>query len=114
MEILERRRGDALVVELHGRLMMGESTRRLRGHVRRVLDAGDRRIVLDLAACDYIDSAGLGELATALVRVQNSGGQLTLLNPAKRVEDLLRITRLLEVFDVYRDEETAVSSMKPT
>ena len=76
------------------------------------LDAGRRKLVVNLVVCEFLDSAGMGELVTALVRIHNAGGQLRLLKLTKRVRDLLGITQLQVVFERYEDETTALESMR--
>ena len=112
MVVTTRHIGDALIVELSGRLTMGDPATRLREAICRGLDDGQRKFVVSLAGCDYVDSAGIGELATALVRIHNAGGQLRLLKLTTRVHDLLRITKLQPVFERHQDETEALESMR--
>ena len=85
---------------------------RLRGAVQEALGAGSKKILLNLADVNYIDSAGLGELVSAYTTVKNAGGQLKLLSFTKKVRDLLVITKLLTVFDVKDTEADAISSFE--
>ena len=112
MLLKPRRLGDVVVLDLSGRITIGEGTLILRDSLKRLLDAGDRKFLLNLSDCDYIDSSGLGELVTAFTTVRNSGGELKLLNLTKRVQDLLQITKLLTVFESYNDETEAMKSLK--
>ena len=112
MVLTTRSAGDAIVVDLSGRLTMGEPAAMFREMIRRELDAGRRKFVLNLAGCEFVDSAGMGELATALVRIHNAGGQLRLLKLTKRVHELLRISRLQPVFERHEDEIAALESMR--
>jgi anti-sigma B factor antagonist len=112
MLLKPRRLDDVVVLDLSGRITIGEGTLILRDGIRRLLDAGDRKFVLNLADVDYIDSSGLGELVTSFTTVRNAGGQLKLLNLTRRVQDLLQITKLHTVFEHFNDETEALKSLK--
>ena len=98
------------IVDITGRIILGEETSALREIVRGLIAQGKTKIVLNLAEVDYIDSSGVGELVSCYTRVRNAKGQLKLLNLQKKVHDLLQITKLYTVFDVKEDEFTAVKS----
>ena len=98
------------VLDLSGRVTLGEASGKLRTAVQEALGAGSKKILLNLADVSYIDSAGLGELVSAFTTVKNAGGELKLLNLTKRVKDLLVITKLLTVFDVKDNEKDAIAS----
>jgi len=98
------------VVDLSGRITLGEGSALLRKTVRGLLEEQRRRIVLNLADVDYIDSSGIGELVSGFTAVKNQGGDLKLLQLTKKVRDLLQITKLYTVFEVFTDEPTAVRS----
>src|SRR5579875_4166174 len=98
------------ILDLSGRITLGESSGKLRSAVHEALSAGSKKILLNLAEVNYIDSAGLGELVSAYTTVKNAGGELKLLNLTKKVRDLLVITKLLTVFDVKENEGDAVKS----
>jgi anti-sigma B factor antagonist len=102
--------GSATVVDISGRITLGEGSAALRHLVRQLLDNGRKQIVLNLADVSYIDSSGIGELVSSFTTVRKEGGELKLLNLTKKVHDLLLITKLFTVFDVHTDEEKAVSS----
>ena len=110
--ITTRRLDDVVVLDLSGRITMGEGTLILRDRIRNLLSDGDSKFLLNLADVNYIDSSGLGELVTAFTTVRNQGGQLKLLNLTTRVHDLLQITKLLTVFDVFTSEPEAVKSLR--
>jgi anti-sigma B factor antagonist len=101
------------VVDLSGRITLGEGSALLRDLVRGLLDKNQARIVLNLGDVSYIDSSGIGELVSGFTTVKNQGGELKLLNLTKKVHDLLQITKLYTVFDVHNDEHTALSSFRP-
>ena len=98
------------VVDLSGRITLGEGSTVLRDTVRELLGRGQKKILLNLGDVTYIDSSGIGELVSGFTTVSNQGGQLKLLNLTKKVHDLLQITKLYTVFDVKDDEATAVKS----
>ena len=102
--------GDVTVVALTGRITLGEGTSRLRDAVRQALDRGRNKLVLNLAEVMYVDSSGLGELVHALTSVRRGGGQLKLSNLQALMRDLIQVTRLYSVFEVFPDEESAVNS----
>ena len=98
------------VVDLSGRITLGEGSVVLRDTVKDLISKGDRRILLNLGDVTYIDSSGIGELVSAFTTVRNQGGELKLLNLTKKVQDLLQITKLYTVFDIKDDEATAISA----
>jgi anti-sigma B factor antagonist len=112
MVLNARRLDDVVILDLSGRITMGEGTLILRERIQKLLQAGDRKFLLNLADVDYIDSSGLGELVSSFTAVRNSGGLLKLLNLTKRVQDLLQITKLLTVFEVFNNEAEALKTMK--
>jgi len=104
--------GVVTVVDIGGRITLGEGSALLRKTIRELLDEGRTKIVLNLADVNYIDSSGIGELVTAFTTVKKNGGDLKLLYLTKKVHDLLQLTKLFTVFDVYSDENAAVSSFR--
>jgi anti-sigma B factor antagonist len=109
-----RRVGDVAVVDLEGRITLGESTGLLRDNFRQLLAQGTKKIVLNLGGVTYVDSAGLGELVGVYTTAKNQGGGVKLLNLQKKLNDLLQVTKLHTVFDSYDDEEKAVNSFSKT
>ena len=105
-----RQIGDVSVVDVAGRITLGEGSSALRDSLREMVGKGQKKILLNLGEVSYIDSSGIGELVSAFTTVTNGGGQLKLLNLTKRVKDLLQITKLYTVFDVHDSEVTAVRS----
>ena len=110
--IKPRRLDDVVILDLSGRITMGEGTLILRDQIQKLLTSSDRKLLLNLSDVDYIDSSGLGELVTSFTTVRNQGGLLKLLNLTRRVQDLLQITKLLTVFEVFNSEAEALKSMK--
>jgi anti-sigma B factor antagonist len=104
--------GVVTVVDIGGRITLGEGSALLRKTIRELLDEGRTKIVLNLADVNYIDSSGIGELVTAFTTVKKNGGNLKLLHLTKKVHDLLQLTKLFTVFDVYSDENTAIVSFR--
>jgi anti-sigma B factor antagonist len=98
------------IVDLSGKITLGEGGVTLREAVRKLLADGNKKIVLNLGEVNYIDSSGLGELVSAYTAAKNAGGELKLLNLTSKVRDLLVITKLVTVFDVRDDEASSVSS----
>jgi anti-sigma B factor antagonist len=110
MQIDERTAGDVVVLDVKGRVMLGEGDEILKDKVNALLTQGRKKIVLNLADVPYIDSAGLGEIVRTFTTVSRAGGSLKLLNLTKRITDLLSITKLLTVFETYDSENEAVQS----
>jgi anti-sigma B factor antagonist len=110
MQIEERKTGDVVVLDLKGKITLGEGDELLKDKVNSLVNQGQKKIVLNLAGVPYIDSAGLGEVVRTYTTVSRQGGSLKLLNLTKRITDLLSITKLLTVFDTYDTEADAVRS----
>jgi anti-sigma B factor antagonist len=100
------------VVDVSGRITLGEGSAMLREMVREMLGKGHNKIVLNLGDVTYIDSSGIGELVSGFTTVKNHGGELKLLNLTKKVHDLLQITKLYTVFEVHNDEGAALGSFR--
>jgi anti-sigma B factor antagonist len=98
------------IVDLSGRITLGEGSVVLRDTIKDLLGKGQKKILLNLGDVSYIDSSGIGELVSAFTSVRNQGGELKLLNLTKKVHDLLQITKLYTVFDVKDDEATAITA----
>jgi anti-sigma B factor antagonist len=112
MQIEERLVGDIKVLDLSGKMTLGEGDELLRDKVNSLVHQGHKKIILNLEGVPYIDSAGLGEIVRTYTTVSRQGGKLKLLNLTKRIEDLLSITKLLTVFETYDAEEAAVKSFQ--
>jgi len=110
MEIDQRNVGEIVILDLKGKITLGEGDELLKDKVNSLVNQGHRKIVLNLAAVPYIDSAGLGEIVRTYTTVSRQGGSLKLLNLTKRITDLLAITKLLTVFETYDSENDAVRS----
>ena len=110
MEIDERAVGDVIVLDLKGRVTLGEGDELLKDKVNSLVNQGHRKIILNLAQVPYIDSAGLGEIVRTYTTVSRQGGSLKLLNLTKRITDLLSITKLLTVFETFDSEHDAIKS----
>jgi anti-sigma B factor antagonist len=112
MNLKTRRLDDVVILDLSGRITIGEGTLMLRSEIHKLLDAGEQKFLLNLADVDYIDSSGLGELVSSFTTVRNKGGQLKLLSLTRRVRDLLQITKLLTVFEAFDNETEALKTLK--
>ena len=110
MQIEERAVGDVVVLDLKGRVTLGDGDELLKDKVNSLVNRGFKKIVLNLAEVPYVDSAGLGEIVRTYTTVSRQGGSLKLLNLTKRITDLLSITKLLTVFETFESEKDAVQS----
>ena len=112
LEIRERAVGDVIILEMFGKITIGEGSVQLRDAVGKLLDSGQNKIVLNLGGVSYVDSSGIGELVSRYTTTKNAGGRLKLLSLPKKIKDLLMITKLLTVFEIYEDEQTALDSFQ--
>ena len=112
LAIASREVDGVTVVELSGRITLGEGSVQLRDTIRDLIAKGQKHILLDLGEVNYIDSSGLGELVSAYTTARNQGAALKLLKLTKKVHDLLQLTKLYTVFDIYDDEASAIASFK--
>lgn len=112
LEIKERQAGDVTVLDMEGKVTIGEGSVALRTTIRRLLEEGKKKILLNLAGVGYIDSSGIGELVSSYTAIGKENGQLKLLSLTQKLKDLLVITKLLTVFDVYDSEAEALNSYK--
>lgn len=112
MKIETRTFGDVTILDCSGKITLGEGTMAVRNAVRDTLNGNGKKIILNLADVNYIDSSGIGELVSNYTTVTNAGGQLKLLKLTKKIQELLAITKLLTVFQVFDSEEAALASFK--
>jgi anti-sigma B factor antagonist len=110
MHIHDRLVGDVTIIDVNGRMTLGEGQELLRDKVNSLIQQGQKKLVLNLAEVPYIDSAGLGEIVRTYTTVSRQGGALKLLSLTKRIQDLLAITKLLTVFETFDTETDAVGS----
>jgi len=110
MKIETRTVGDITILDCSGKITLGEGTMTVRNTVRDILKNNGKKIILNLGDVNYIDSSGIGELVSTYTTVTNSGGQLKLLNLTKKIQELLQITKLLTVFQVFENEQAALAS----
>jgi len=103
---------EVIIIDVSGQITLGEASAAIRDEVRDQSGHGNRKILLNLADVNYIDSSGIGELVSAFTTTKNQGGELKLLHLTKKVHDLLQITKLYTVFDVKDDEAAAVKAFK--
>ena len=112
LNITERRNGSVTVLDLQGNIRLGEGNIELHNILRFLVEKGERRILLNLADVSYIDSSGLGELVAGFTTLQKNGGELKILRLTERVRELMVITKLLTVFDVFDNEQEAIDSFQ--
>ena len=112
LNISERQVADVTILDMDGKITIGEGSVALRTAIRRLLEEGKRKILLNLAKVGYIDSSGIGELVSSYTAINKENGSLKLLNLTQKLQDLLTITKLLTVFDVYDSEHEAMASFK--
>jgi len=110
LTIAEDQRNGVTILKLSGRLVLGQESNEFRNTVKRLLDAGDNKILVDLGEVSYIDSAGLGTLVSGFTSSRNSGGVMKLANLTKKVNEQLNITKLVTVFDVFDSVGTGLKS----
>lgn len=110
LKIETREVAHVIILDVRGRIVLGDEIGELRDAVRNLVAEGKKKIILNLAEVDYIDSSGVGELVGSYTTVRNAGGELKLLNLTQKVQDVLHVTKLYTVFDIRNDEFTAVKS----
>lgn len=110
MQIDQRVNGDVTILDLKGKMTLGEGDELLKDKINSLLQQGHKNMILNLEGVPYIDSAGLGEVVRTYTTVSRQGGKLKLLNLTKRIQDLLAITKLLTVFETFENEQEAVRS----
>ena len=112
LTIASREVDGVTVLDLNGRITLGEGSVQLREAIRDLISKGSRTILLNMGDVNYIDSSGLGELVSAYTTAKNQGASVKLLNLTKKVKDVLQLTKLYTVFDVFEDEASAIASFK--
>ena len=112
MKIVERSVGDVTILDLHGKILIGEGDDALREAVTKLVDSGKTKILLNLADVPYVDSAGLGEIVRCYTTVSRKGGKLKLLHLPPKINDVLTVTQLITVFDVYESESEALATFR--
>ena len=110
VKLTSRQVGDVTVIDAAGRITLGEGASAFRDIIRDLAAKGNKKLLLNLGEVSYIDSSGIGEMVSGFTTVTNNGGQLKLVCLSKRVKDLLQITKLYTVFEVFNDEAEAVRS----
>ena len=110
MIVSERPSGAVTILDVDGGITVGDAAQQLRDNVRSLLQQGRKQILINLAAVPYVDSAGLGELVQGFATTSQQGGALKLVNATNRLRDLLVITKLATIFEIFEDEQQAVTS----
>jgi len=112
LQIAERRTGDVTILDLWGQITIGETSEALRSEIGRLTEGSQKKILLHMGGVHQVDSSGLGNLVACFTSVQRKGGELKLVKLSERIQDLMLMTKLLTVFDVYDSEEQALGSFK--
>lgn len=112
MQIRMRKVNTIAIMDISGRVVIGDALYTLRQKVREILNEGYKQILLNMESVNYIDSSGIGELVSSYVTICTQGGKIKLVNTAQKVRNLLHITKLLTVFESYTSEEEAIASFK--
>lgn len=110
MKITERKSGDVTVLDIEGKILLGEGDVQLKRKIDELVERKEIKVVLNLEQVPYMDSGGLGEIVRSYTTATRAGGNLKLLHATKRISDLLTITKLITVFEIFDSEESAVSS----
>jgi anti-sigma B factor antagonist len=110
MTITERKSGDVTILDVEGKILLGEGDVQLKRKIDELIERNEKLLLLNLANVPYMDSGGLGEVVRSYTTVKRAGGDLKLVNATKRISDLLTITKLITVFEVFDDEANAVNS----
>jgi anti-sigma B factor antagonist len=110
MTITERKSGDVTILDVEGKILLGEGDVQLKRKIDELIERKEIKLLLNLANVPYMDSGGLGEIVRSYTTVKRAGGELKLLNATKRISDLLTITKLITVFEIFEDEGEAVKS----
>ena len=113
LEIHDREREGVLILDLNGRLTVGDECSKFRDRMTKVIASGARNIILNMAQVDYVDSTGLGALVMYYTTLQREGGKVKLLNLTRRSIELLVMTKLTTIFEVFNDEQNAINSFFP-
>ena len=112
MKITERKVGDVTVLDIEGKILLGEGNVQLKRKIDELVERNEIRVVLNLEQVPYMDSGGLGEIVRSYTTATRAGGNLKLVNATKRISDLLTITKLITVFEIFDNETAAVASFK--
>lgn len=112
MEILQRRQGNVVILDVYGAISMGESKEKFVNKMDSLISQKDVNVLLNLAGINYVDSTGIGELVGYLSKFTQSNRHLKILRPHERVKKLLNITKLDTVFEIFEDEEEALKSFQ--
>lgn len=112
LKINERQAGGVTILDLEGNVIMGGGSQLLRDTIRRLIEAGKKQVLLNFGGVKYIDSSGIGELVSGLVALNREGGQLRLFNLTERVEEVMTLSSLLSLFEIFKDEATAITAAK--
>jgi anti-sigma B factor antagonist len=110
MKITKRKKGDVLILDLQGKILIGEGIDELRGAINNAIKEKETKLILNFAGVPYLDSTGLGEVVRSYTSVKREGGVVKIINLTTKVRDLLSVTKLITVFETFEDEEKAIAS----
>lgn len=110
MKIAKRKKGDVLILDLEGKILIGEGIEELRESINNAIKEKETRLLLNFAHVPYLDSTGLGEVVRSYTSVKKEGGTVKIINLTNKVHDLLSVTKLITVFETFEDEEKAIAS----
>jgi len=110
MKIEKRKKGDVLILDLKGKILIGDGIDELRGSINSTIKENETKILLNFSEVPYLDSTGLGEVVRSYTSIKKEGGTVKIVNLTNKVKDLLSVTKLITVFDTFEDEEKAVAS----
>ncbi|MCP5108482.1 MAG: STAS domain-containing protein [bacterium] len=110
MKIEKRKKGDVLILDLHGKILIGEGIEELRGTINNAIQEKETKLLLNFSGVPYLDSTGLGEVVRSYTSVKKEGGVVKIVNLTNKVKDLLSVTKLITVFETFEDEDKAIAS----
>ena len=110
MKVSTRKFGDVVIIDVDGKIVLGDGDVEIKQIVDNLLDRGSRQFLLNMSRVPYLDSAGLGEIIRCFTALRKNGGSFKLLSPNQRIIDLMTITKLLDVFDIFENEAAAIAS----
>jgi len=112
MKIEKRKNGDVVILDIKGKILFGEGVEDLRQEIQKMVDSGEKKVLMNFADVPYLDSTGLGEVIRCYTTMKKNGGDIKIINLTNNVRDLLSVTKLITVFETYNNEEEAVKSFK--
>ncbi len=112
MKIVKRKNGDVSILDIKGKILFGEGVEDLRNEIQKMVDSGEKKVLMNFAEVPYLDSTGLGEVIRCYTSMKKNGGDIKIINLTNNVRDLLSVTKLITVFETFNSEEEALKSFK--